>query len=61
MCRLGIAVADTGAVQELDVEEPGAQPPLITQGIDSGGGAGTPCVHLRTLKACCAFSHGASV
>lgn len=40
MCRLGIAVADTGAVQELDVEELGAQPPLITQGIDSGDGAG---------------------
>lgn len=40
MCRLGIAVADTGAVQELDVEEPGAQPALITQGINSGGGAG---------------------
>ena len=40
MCRLGIAVADTEAVQELDVEELGAQPPLITQGIDSGDGAG---------------------
>lgn len=40
MCHLGIAVADTGAVQELDEEEPGAQPPLIIQGIGSGGGVG---------------------